>query len=181
MTLIIGRITDWPSPSSRDRGVTFRFDADWAERRSLGSCYVRLLALVGNPGLGSGPAAAALGGVPKVLGNMGALHGSVRPESGTGVVAEDATALQPEPDPGFVWQCDVDRPRSNVAEVEGDRGFTRVVPRGGLPRDCAARVTVTNARVLSSQLFWAFVLAALFSFGLGLVYDSTKDRGTTAR
>jgi hypothetical protein len=46
----------------------------------------------------------------------------------------------------------------------------------GPGKDCRALALAINSQLEDTKLFWLFLLAALISFGLQLVYDGSKRR-----
>jgi hypothetical protein len=163
---ITGTIRDWPI---HQMPVLLEFDANWSSRRAMGSCYVRLPALVGEPAFGAAVSADfALEYrhlVPHQLGvTAPALEGESLIEVTNGTDTTDPRSPPAETPEGGDWKCRVD-PNSigngiSVPPVGRCDGLT-----------IATRQNADNVRV-----FLTFVAAALFSLALQMLYEHVRAR-----
>ncbi|MDQ3729841.1 MAG: hypothetical protein M3355_09665 [Actinomycetota bacterium] len=174
-----GTVGTWPREPFPPP-IPIEFQADWGERRSGGSCFVRLPELVGSQEVRAVAQEAneLLGPrVRRTLGNASALGASARVTAPGGAVSRRAEETVPLPSDiaSATWECRVDRGRSYVRLGGiGDYDPVKIVARGG--RDCGAVTVITSQTVEDLRLFFLFVLAALISLGLQLLYESLFPR-----
>ena len=134
--------------------IDMSFEADWAVRRAAGQCYVRL------PVLGSYFESQFAGGGTNGVNVQG---GSVSRRSEDNL-PPPTREINEVGEADALWDCSF--PRSDPQRARRDEPG----------KDCSALALAINTELEDTKLFWLFLLAALISLGLQLVYDGSKRR-----
>lgn len=161
-----GSVHNWQSITAP---LQMSFDADWAGRRSLGSCYVALPSLIGDD---FGALAQSTFAIERLTGS-------------TALTTENNTTNSGETDvdlPSGGLSID---PRSDAAATADGRTWTCVNTSTNVETSnrgsCDGLVITQATSAATVQNLAVFIAAALFSLSLQIAYETAKRQRTTRR